>query len=123
MSLHAETASHGPVPAASADPRHIEGWALSETALRMAEACVEPVDEAILLHTARLNWRLWTIFQASLLDPECPMPAEIRANILSLANFVDRHTADIIAEPAPDKLQVLITINRELAAGLLAGPV
>jgi len=123
MSLPADAASHGPAPAPAADPRQIESWALTETALRMAEArAAAPADEAALLHAVRLNWRLWTIFQASLLEPDCPMPAEIRANILSLSNFVDRHTAEIIAAPDPDKLEVLITINRELAAGLMGPP-
>lgn len=118
--LHAEAPGHAPAPAVTADPRQIESWALGETAARMADACREPVDEATLLHAARLNWRLWTIFQASLLDPDCQMPDDIRANILSLANFVDRHTADIISAPDPAKFEILIGINCELAAGLVA---
>ncbi|MEI8395105.1 MAG: flagellar biosynthesis regulator FlaF [Rhodospirillaceae bacterium] len=110
------------VPTAAADPRQVEGWALTETAVRMKAAQQEPVDEAVLLHAARLNWRLWTIFQASLLEPDCPVPTEIRNNILSLSNFVDKHTAGIIAEPRADKLDVLIRINRELAGGLMTVP-
>ena len=108
-----------PVPTAATDPRQVESWALGETAARMSAARQEPVDEAALLHAVRLNWRLWTIFQASLLEPDCPLPVEIRNNILSLSNFVDRHTANIIAAPDPAKLDVLIRINREIAAGLI----
>ena len=110
------------VPTANADPRQIEGWALTETAIRMKAAQREPVDEAVLLEAVRLNWRLWTIFQASLLEPDCPVPIEIRNNILSLSNFIDKHTAGIIAEPRPDKLDVLIRINREIAGGLMTVP-
>ena len=110
-------------PPPSADPRQVEGWALTEIAHRMEAARAEPADEATLLQVVHLNWRLWTIFQTSLIDPDCPLDIEIRNNILSLANFIDRHSADIIADPAPSKLDVLIGINRELAAGLMAAPV
>jgi flagellar protein FlaF len=107
------------MPLPTADSRQVESWALAEIAGRMEAARnAEPVDEWALVQTAQLNWRLWTIFQTSLLDPDNPLPEEIRDNILALANFVDSHSADIIAEPAADKLDVLIRINRELAAGL-----
>ena len=110
------------VPTAAADPRQIEGWALTETAVRMKAAQRQPVDEAALLQAVRLNWRLWTIFQASLLEPDCPVPVDIRNNILSLSNFIDKHTASIIGNPEPSKLDVLIRINRELAGGLMTVP-
>jgi flagellar protein FlaF len=110
------------VPSAAANPRQVEGWALTETALRMKAAQREPVDETALLQAVRLNWRLWTIFQASLLDPDCPLPIEIRNNLLSLSNFIDKHVAGIIAEPNPAKLDVLILINREIAGGLMTVP-
>ena len=110
------------VPTVAADPRQVEGWALTETALRMKAAQREPVDEAALLHAVRLNWRLWTIFQASLLEPDCPLPSELRNGIIGLSNFVDKHTAAIIADPKPAMLDVLIKINRELAGGLMTVP-
>jgi flagellar protein FlaF len=118
MSLPPSLSSSHHAPAASADPRLIEGWALSETAQRLTAACREPVDAAALLDAVRLNWRLWTIFQASLFDPDCPLPDELRDNLLSLASFIDKHSAGIVAEPDPGKLDVLIRINQELAGGL-----
>jgi flagellar protein FlaF len=75
-----------------------------------------------ILAAVRLNWRLWTILQSALLEPDCPVPAEIRTNMLSLARFVDKQTVDVFAEPLPDKLDALISINRELAAGLFTNP-
>ncbi|MEI7606494.1 MAG: flagellar biosynthesis regulator FlaF [Rhodospirillaceae bacterium] len=108
------------VPTASAEPRQVEGWALTETALRMQAAQQEPLDETALLHAARLNWRLWTIFQASLLEPNCPLVPELRNGILSLSNFVDKHTAAFLADPRAEKLDVLIKINHELAGGLMS---
>lgn len=111
------------VPAPTSDPRQVEGWALTETALRMKAAQQQqPENESALLLAVRTNWRLWTIFQASLLEPDCPLPSDLRSNILSLANFVDKHTAGILADPTPAKLDILIRINRELAGGLLTPP-
>lgn len=75
-------------------------------------------DVEAMLTAARLNWRLWTILQADLLAPECTVPDEVRGHVLSLAQFVDRHTLDVIAVPRAEKLDVLIAINRELAGGL-----
>lgn len=107
-----------PLPEPSGDPRDAESVALREIAQRMAAAQQEPMDEVVLLQTVRLNWRLWTIFQTALLDANCALPIEVRNNILALSNFVDKHTADIVANPLPSKLGILIEINRNLADGL-----
>lgn len=102
------------------DPRRTEGWALTEAARRLAEAQRNPEDAAALLDAVRRNWRLWTIFQAGVMSPDSPMPPELKVNVLSLSNFIDRHTVGILADPQPGKLDILIRINREIAAGLLA---
>lgn len=86
----------------------------------MKEA-LEHNDTEAMLAAVRLNWRLWTIFQGELLDPVCTVPDDIRTNVLSLAQFVDKHTVAFIAEPEPAKLDVLISINRDLAGGLHEG--
>jgi flagellar protein FlaF len=75
-------------------------------------------DREQMLNAARLNWRLWTILQAELLNPQSPVPVDVRDNVLSLARFIDGRMLDFIAEPEPAKLDPLIAINRELAAGL-----
>lgn len=99
------------------DGRMIEAWGLTQAALHI-KAAIEGGDIEELRTAVRLNWRLWTIFQAELLAPDCPLPAEIRNNVLSLAAFVDKRTMDIISVPTPAAAQVLINVNRELAMGL-----
>lgn len=103
-------------------PRETEGRALLEAARRLADAQQKPEDKHGLREAARLNWRLWTIFQAELSAPDCPMPVEIRTNMLNLCNFVDKRTVALLAKPAPDMVDVLINVNRQIAAGLLAAP-
>jgi len=98
-----------------------EAWALTQAALRMRDA-QQSDDIQAMLAAVRLNWQLWTIIQAELLAPECPVPTDIRQNVLSLANFIDKHTVGFIGAPEARKLTVLISINRELAGGLYATP-
>jgi flagellar protein FlaF len=90
-------------------------------ALRLRDS-KERADAAGILEAVRVNWRLWTILQADLLGQECPLPDDLRGSLLSLARFIDKHTVDIIADPKPEKLDVLISINRELAGGLFTTP-
>ena len=106
---------------APGNPRATEAWALTRLALRLRDG-KERADASEMLEAVRVNWRLWTIIQAELLDPECQLADELRSNVLSLAQFIDKHTIDVIAEPKPGKLDVLIAINRELAGGLFTAP-
>lgn len=103
------------------NPRETEAWALTEAARRMSEAQRRD-DNAALLDAVRLNWRLWTIFQAEIAGDASQLPQELRQNMLSLCNFVDKTTVDIIADPVPKKVDILITVNRHLAAGLFQVP-
>lgn len=100
-------------------PRETEGRALLEAARRLTSVKQEPVDRDKLLETVRLNWRLWTIFQSEASSPESPLPNDIKANVIKLCNFVDKHTVQILSDADPEKLDVLININRNIAAGLL----
>ena len=102
------------------NPRETEGRALLEAARRMSVAQAEPEDKKAISDAARLNWRLWTILQAEICAPECALPGDLRTNMLNLCNFIDKHMVDVLAHPSPEKLNVLIDINRQIAAGLLA---
>lgn len=104
----------------NAPAQHAEGWALIEAARRMDAARVNPDDSDTVLTSVRLNWRIWTIIQAALVDPECPLPKQIRENLINLSNFIDKRSAQMIANPkSVEKMDVLININRQIGAGLL----
>lgn len=99
------------------NPRETEAWALTEAARRMAAASrgePEGMREAL-----RLNWKLWTIFQADLIGKvEAGETTETIVNMLSLCQFVDFHTVGALTEPSAAKLEVLVNINRNIASGL-----
>lgn len=104
-------------PPAPGNPRQVEAWALTETALRLQSARSSGDKEAILA-AVRLNWRLWTLFQAELLDPQCPLPEPVRGNVVALAAFVDKKSLELFSNLVVNELDVLININRQLAMGL-----
>lgn len=106
-------------------PHYTEAWALIEAARRMADVIKDGIPEDIKERNAvrdaiRLNWRLWTIFQAELTTTENPQISdEIRQNMLTLCKFVDQHTVTILGTPTPEGIITLIDINRNIASGLL----
>jgi flagellar protein FlaF len=101
------------------NPARTEAWALLESARELSHSKMGPTDR--FLTALRRNWRLWTIFQASLLDPACTMPADIRGNLIGLANFIDKRSAELLAKPDPGLVDALININLQIGEGLLAG--
>ncbi|MBK9325354.1 MAG: flagellar biosynthesis regulator FlaF [Chromatiaceae bacterium] len=78
----------------------------------------EPDHEALLEEALRYNQRLWTFFQVELSADDNPLPRALRENLLSLSVFVDNRTFELMTNPAPEKLDILITINKNIAAGL-----
>ena len=111
-------------------PTQTEAWALTESARRIMVAMLDakkagdlekPAANRVLREALRLNWRLWTIFQAELTLENSPVPEDIRQNVLTLAQFVDKQTPHCLAELKSDQIEGLININRNLAQGLLEG--
>ena len=71
------------------------------------------------LHKALLfNRRLWSIFLSAAEDNKNQNSIEIRQNIANIGVFVMKHTIEIQMDPDPAKLQSLIDINCNIAAGL-----
>jgi len=116
MALPAQRYARAPQPG---NPARTEAWALLESARMMEAAKAKSPDE--LRDALRRNWRLWTIFQADLVNAECPLPKEVRGNLIGLSNFIDRHTAQLLSKPDPAGVGVLVNINRQIGEGLLEG--
>jgi len=64
------------------------------------------------------NQKLWTIFVANATNPDSQLPIEMRNNIANLGIFVFKRTNELRGNPSSKGLEILIFINRELAAGL-----
>ena len=78
------------------------------------------VTTEILEETLKYNRQIWMMFYDTALEnPEGDRPNDLRSNILNLANFIFKREIEIMGNPAPEKLDILININREIAAGLM----
>jgi flagellar protein FlaF len=106
------------------DPRELEANLLSKSAtnfqrIRDSWDSATREDLAVAL---RFNRRLWTVFMNSATDPGSTLPHDVRENIANLGIFIAKHTLQLQIEPAARKLDVLININRQIAAGLRTTP-
>jgi len=101
------------------NPRDLEANLLSRAAANL-QRIRENWEEhsADLSGALKFNRKLWHVFVNSVTRADSPLPSEVRRNIANLGVFVLSHTIKTEANPQASKLDVLININRELAAGL-----
>jgi flagellar protein FlaF len=101
--------------------REIEAAVLTKAA-RKLKACQENWNtgdwEVKLEGALKFNQRIWSIFQDDLMRDDNPLPKNLRLDILRLSNFIDRRILETMAYPSPEKLNIIISINDNLAAGL-----
>jgi flagellar protein FlaF len=113
--------AYGKVAKETASPRETEASLLLRAAARLQavrdgwDRKQGELDDALVF-----NRKLWSIFLTSATNDDNPLPAEIRQNITNLGIFVLQHTLSLASDRRPERLASLITINRELAAGLRA---
>ena len=105
--------------------RETEARVLTEAALKL-KRCQEnwddPNRDQMLDGALRYNQKIWSLFQSELSGENNPLPQKLRVDILRLAAFIDKRIFEIMAYPEPDKLNIIIDINRNLAAGLRSAP-
>ena len=103
------------------NPRDLEANLLSRSAAHM-QRIRDDWDglEHELSAALAFNKRLWNVFLSSVTSEQSQLPRNLRENVANLGIFVMKHTLATEARPNAAKLDVLISINRELAAGLRA---
>ena len=62
------------------------------------------------------NVQLWNAFSADCLDPENKLTDQLKASLVSLSIWVEKHTAQVVAGNAT--VDALIDVNRSIIAGL-----
>jgi len=100
----------------------IEASVLNQAALKLKE-CQESWDaddrDERLDAALNFNQQIWSILQGELVKADNPLPKKIRQNLLALSAFIDKRIFEIMAFPSPEKLNIVIDINRNIAAGLI----
>jgi flagellar protein FlaF len=117
--------AYATVAKSAVDPREFEASVLLKSASQLQRIRDSWDDMAAReLQPALLyNRRVWTVFATAVTEDNHPMPRELRQNIANLALFIFKQTLNVQASPAPEQLDSLININRQIAAGLLQRPV
>lgn len=105
--------------------RELEASVLSRAGImlkQVQENWSAPDREQKLLEAIKFNQKVWSFFQAELSDPENPLPKKLREDILNLSIFIDKRLFEVLAQPDPEKLSIVIDINFNIAAGLRTKP-
>lgn len=104
------------------DTRATEAKALLKAARMLQELQTSWNDnsptkiEEILKH----NRQIWVLFYDHAVSNDVPEAAKgFHTNVVNLAGFVFKRSMEILANPTPEKLNILININREVANGLM----
>jgi len=103
--------------------RDLEAHVLTQAARKLAASLLQWQDDhdagkENFLEALRNNQRLWAIFQSELANPDNPLPPEKKEDLLNLSLFVDKHTCELLENPDPEKIKILIALNMNIAAGL-----
>jgi flagellar biosynthesis activator protein FlaF len=117
--MHYAASAYSKVAQATQSPRELEALILMKAATRLqairdgwdSRSC--ELDDALTY-----NRKLWTVLVSSVTRPENPLPPAIKQNIANLGLFIFNHTLSLMSDPKPERLAILVTINREIAAGL-----
>ena len=101
--------------------RELEASVLAKAGM-MLKRCQEnwdtPDHESQLDEAIKYNQKVWSFFQSELTMPDNPLPKNIREDILNLSIFIDKRLFEILAYPESRKLDIVINIDMNLAAGL-----
>ena len=113
------TSAYAKVAQAAQPPRELEAMVLMKAAARL-QAIRDGWEERRedLAEALTYNRKLWTILVTSATGEENPLPVPVKQNLANLGIFVFKHTMMVMGTPSPERLGILIDINRELAAGL-----
>ena len=103
-------------------PRQIEARALLKSArfLQDVQSRWDNLKPHEIEASLKINRHIWlAFFERASMNDQKDTPRSLPQNIITLANFVFKRSLEILTKPSADKFTALITINREVAAGLM----
>jgi flagellar protein FlaF len=96
--------------------RGLEYDALARITHRLKLAAEEAGSIGPLASAVHDNRRLWTIFATEAADRANPLPGELRARIISLAEFTRQHSGRVLRDGAD--VAPLVDVNLAIMRGL-----
>lgn len=112
------------VEKATLSGRETEARVLTQAAIKLQvcqknwhDGMDEDLEEALTY-----NQKIWSIFQTELVKTDNPLPDMLKRDLLRLAAFIDKRIFETMSYPSPEKLDIIIKINQNIAAGLRGLP-
>lgn len=101
--------------------RNLEREVLARVTARLKAADPKDLGSGALLHEAlRRNRAVWLAFAADLANPSNEYPDELKASLMSIAGYVEKHT--FAAAQNPEIMETFIEINESIISGLGGQP-
>jgi flagellar biosynthesis activator protein FlaF len=100
----------------SATPRATEYRLMSQVTGELMQARDAGLQGAALMQALHHNREVWGTFAVLCGSPGNKLPSMLRANIISLALWVERYTSDVVRQR--DSIDALINVNRTIMEGL-----
>lgn len=97
-------------------PRSTEHRLISEISREMMSAWDKGSRGAALMPALHRNREMWSTFASTCGAPGNALTPELRASIISLALWVDRHTSAVVT--GRESIEPLLEVNRSLLDGL-----
>jgi len=94
--------------------------ALTQAALALSRA-MESKDTEALSAALDTNLKLWIGIRTLVSRDGNPLPKEVRENLIQLAQFVTKTTADARNGGKAEDLEAMINTNLQISEGLLEG--
>jgi flagellar protein FlaF len=89
---------------------------------QVTRAMIEAQENEFVDLAKAVNWnrRLWLVLQADCANEENGLPDALRAGIISLAIWVDKHSRKVMSREG--QVEALIEVNRSIMEGLISTP-
>jgi flagellar protein FlaF len=98
-------------------PRQTEYRLFAQVTLALMDAAkTDPSDIRGRIDALDWNRRVWTVLSEDCANPQNTLPPPLRASIISLANWVGKHTSAVIRRT--EEIEPLIEVNRIVMQGL-----
>lgn len=97
-------------------PRACERRLINEVTAELVAASNSGMTGAALMPALHRNREMWNTFSMLCSSDDNALPPEVRAGIVSLANWVSRYTSDVVA--GKDCVGALVEVNQLLSEGL-----
>ncbi len=101
----------------SESPRDAEYRLFGQVTMALIEASeLDKTELSKRMEALHWNRQLWSVLATECADPENALPEALRAQIISLSMFVNRHTSAIMR--GDETFKELIEVNRTIMQGL-----